>query len=170
MGKPTTSQPIAVAGAIIEQDGKILLVQEYMPHSSEHLLWNQPAGWIDGGENPIDAVIREVKEETGLVFTPEAVVGIYSLYKLHLQQEMGIAPHPIKIIFSGKIIGGELIEKNDEIAATRWFHPDEIYAMDSNTLRDADIKDEVRDYINGRAYPLTMIHHTVTGESYTQLV
>ena len=60
------TQVFGVVGAIIERDSKFLLVKEHHPGHSAHGKWNQPAGWIDVGENPIDAVIREVREETGL--------------------------------------------------------------------------------------------------------
>ena len=70
------TQTFAVVGAIIEKDEKILLVKE--AGTRDKGKWNQPAGWIEVGQNPLVAVVKEVKEETGLDFEPTGLIGIYS--------------------------------------------------------------------------------------------
>src|SRR4030043_154693 len=55
------TQTFGVVGAILERNGKILLVKEAQGRGKGK--WSQPAGWIDVGENPIDAVKRGVEEE-----------------------------------------------------------------------------------------------------------
>jgi 8-oxo-dGTP pyrophosphatase MutT (NUDIX family) len=60
--------------AIIERDGRYLLVEEHTP---DGLMLNNPAGHLDPGESPIEGVIRETLEESGRRFTPEALVGVY---------------------------------------------------------------------------------------------
>jgi len=52
------------AGAIIEMEGKILLLQRTRPPFAH--CWNLPAGYVDVDENPAQAAIREVNEEVGL--------------------------------------------------------------------------------------------------------
>jgi len=154
------TQTFGVTGAIIEREGKILLVRETKKIAEG--LWNHPAGWIDVGENPLDAVKREVKEETGYDFTPTHIVGIYSLYKKHLEEKFSITPHPIKIIFTGKISKNNTGELADDVSETKWFSPEEIYQMDKNTLRDIDIKQMVKDYFTGKRYPLDLLTHIVS--------
>jgi 8-oxo-dGTP pyrophosphatase MutT (NUDIX family) len=51
-----------------------LLVEEETP---EGLRLNNPAGHLDPGESPAEAVVREALEETACVFVPEGVVGVY---------------------------------------------------------------------------------------------
>ena len=68
MAERVFTQVFGVVGAIIEKEGKILLVKEAGTHDKGK--WNQPAGWIDVGEDPIEMVKRELKEETGLDFNP----------------------------------------------------------------------------------------------------
>jgi len=156
------TQTHGIAGAIIEKDGKILLVQENNSNHPDHGKWNQPAGWIDPGENPVKAGEREVKEETGLDFKATNLIGVYSLSKEYMDKSpKEKTHHPIKLIFSGEITGGELMKPNDEISDLKWFTPEEIYAMESDILRDTDIKQEVKDYLAGRIYPLEVVHHTV---------
>lgn len=153
------TQCFVAVGSIIEQNGKILLVQENMPTHPDHMKWNQPAGWLDIGENPIDAAIRETKEETGLDFKPTGLLGIYSLVRNDMTSERG-TPHAIKIIFRGEITSEEIDFDKEEINDARWFTPEEIYSMDSSTLRDADIKQEIKDYLEGKSISLEHIAHT----------
>ena len=53
------------AYAVIIRDGQILL-SKIAPHISADGLWTLPGGGLDHGEDPRDAVVREVHEETGL--------------------------------------------------------------------------------------------------------
>jgi 8-oxo-dGTP pyrophosphatase MutT (NUDIX family) len=157
------TQTFGVVGAIIEQNGKFLLVRENHPGYFNHGKWNQPAGWIVVSEHPIDAVVREVREETGLQFTPTHLLGVYSLVKRNEgcpdnPQEIH---HPLKLIFVGTHTGTSEKFSNDEISETKWFSPEEIYAMDKTMLRDIDIKKEVQDFIARVRYPLEIITHTL---------
>ncbi|MBI4050623.1 MAG: dihydrofolate reductase [Candidatus Doudnabacteria bacterium] len=153
------TQTFGVVGAIIEKEGRILLVKEAdkWPDPGK---FSHPAGWIDVGENPIEACAREVAEETGFEFKPTAILGIYSLVQKNLYDARLGRPHSIKIIFLGEI-GKEQKELHGETASVHWFTAEEIYAMDGNTLRDVDIKQMVKDYLAGKRYPLDILTHTV---------
>ena len=149
------TQTFGVVGAIIEKDGKFLLVKEKKAVAKDK--WNIPAGWIDVGENPQEAAVREAKEETGFDFQPTNILGIYSLSK-----ETGVEAghHPIRIIFIGTINDKQGEYWTDEIAETKWFTPEEIENMDLNTLRDLDIITMVKDYLAGKKFPLNVLTHT----------
>ena len=161
MIKRVFSQTFGVVGAIIEKDGKFLLVKEAKAAKMDKGKWNQPAGWIEVGESPIEAIKHEVEEETGFDFTPTNVLGILSLVRKDIASSRGI-PHAIKIIFLGEI--KETSQKHDqgEISEIRWFTPMEIEKMDLKTLRDLDIKKAVKDYLAGKKYPLDIITHTIS--------
>ncbi len=64
---------IGAFAVILDRRGKVLLC-----HRRDYDLWNLPGGGVESGENPWDAVIREVKEETGLNVTIERLQGIYN--------------------------------------------------------------------------------------------
>ena len=127
-----------VAGALIENDRKILLVLESKgPDAGK---WNHPAGLLEIGEHPVSGVQREVEEETGFAFSPSAVLGLYSFVRPK-QESSGVpVRHPLKIIFLGTLSVNPVRKLADDISEIQWFSPEEIYAMDSATLRDEDIK------------------------------
>ena len=144
----------------MERDGKVLLIKE--SGTADKGKWNQPAGWIDVGEDPLAAVKREVEEETGFEFTPTAFLGAYSLVRKDLEKKLGGIPHAIKLIFTGRISEQPTLQADGEAEEIKWFSPQEIEAMGPGELRDLDIKKEVKDYFAGKRYPLDLIRHTIS--------
>ena len=67
-------KPSVTVAAVVERDGRYLLVEEHTP---EGLRLNQPAGHLDPGETPQQAVVRECLEETACLFVPQALLGVY---------------------------------------------------------------------------------------------
>jgi 8-oxo-dGTP pyrophosphatase MutT (NUDIX family) len=67
-------RPSVTVAAIVERDGRYLLVEEHTP---EGLRLNNPAGHLEPGESPLQAVVREALEETTCRFVPDALVGVY---------------------------------------------------------------------------------------------
>ena len=119
--------------------------------------WDFPKGHVEESETEEQTLRREVKEETGFDFTPENILGVYSLTGL----EGGIVLHAVKIIFLGDISKEQGKFFENEISETKWFSPEEIEAMDGKTLRDLDIKIMVKDYFAGKKYPLELLTHTI---------
>ena len=62
----------AFAIIVNEQDEVLLCLR------NDYDLWNLPGGGVESGESPWDCVIREVKEETGLIVEVEKLLGVYS--------------------------------------------------------------------------------------------
>ncbi len=67
-------RPDVTVAAVVERDGRFLLVEEIV--RGQRVL-NQPAGHLDAGENLLDAVVRETREETGWLVRPTALVAVY---------------------------------------------------------------------------------------------
>lgn len=159
MTKRVLSQCFPTVNAVIEKDGKFLLVQEGIEKGKDANTWNLPGGWIDiENDDPIKAIIREVREETGLKFLPQNVIGIFSLERQDLKENKNSIPHPIRIIISGQSSGKVNPEMKDEISDARWFSLDELKNID---LRDKDIPEVINCYLNDEKYPLNIIHHKV---------
>ncbi len=66
--------PHLTVAAVAADAGRYLVVREYIQDEEKI---NNPAGHIEDGESPIDAVIREVREETGYLFEPQSLGGVY---------------------------------------------------------------------------------------------
>lgn len=118
---------IIVAGGVIEQEGKYLLIQE--AKEDVRGKWNIPAGKQDPGETISEAAKREIREECGFSVELNGVCQIGSW--------RSAINTVIAIIFSTKIVGREINFNPDEIMDAKWFTYDEILAMKSE-LRSAD--------------------------------
>lgn len=68
-----------IVGCFIEYDGKFLLLHRHV-HKANGDKWGLPAGKMDAGENIMQAVLREVQEETGLTLPETSVEHFDSLY------------------------------------------------------------------------------------------
>jgi 8-oxo-dGTP pyrophosphatase MutT (NUDIX family) len=66
--------PEVTVAAIVEQDGRFLMVEERI---AGQLVLNQPAGHLEDRESLIEAAVRETREETAWRFHPGAFVGVY---------------------------------------------------------------------------------------------
>lgn len=95
------------ADALIEKDGKYLMIQEGKEHVKGS--WNIPGGGVEHGENPIEAVKREVYEETGLKVTEvEGLIGVMNSRSVR-------DGHPVLVhVFSCKVEEGEPQPEFDE--------------------------------------------------------
>ncbi len=151
------TQPFVVVASLLEKDKKILLVKQVMGQAAG--LWDLPAGWVDLGENPIQAAKRETEEETGLEFTPTALVGIQSYVK-RSQVQPNTVIQPVIFLFRGTWTG-DISYDGGEVSEHGWFSESEIEVMDEYTLRSANIKQAVHEYFAGIHYPLQIITHLV---------
>jgi ADP-ribose pyrophosphatase YjhB (NUDIX family) len=140
-------KPHVVVAAVIEEDGKFLLVEE---ETNEGLRFNQPAGHLEDGESLLDAVRREVFEETAHHFEPQALLGIYRWRHPRGHTYMRFA-------FTGTVTGFDPTARLDEgILRAVWMTPREIAAQAARH-RSPLLAKCLDDYLAGREYPLDML-------------
>jgi 8-oxo-dGTP diphosphatase len=108
--------PKVAAAVLIEQDGRVLLVRR--ANEPYQGLWTLPAGFIDGGEDPALAAVRECLEETGLSVRVTRVLDVIA----GREHERGA---DFIIVYGAEIISGELIPADDADAA-EWFPRDQL--------------------------------------------
>ena len=105
----TLLRTIANVAAI--REGKVLLVQGSRGLTKD--LWHFPGGFVSIGEEPADAVDRELREELGAKLSPLLLVGTYQF-----QSPLGY--HIRGSFFVAHLLQGTLTPNPDEVAAIMW--------------------------------------------------
>ena len=114
---------IVAVGGIVEDEGNILLVK------TQHGGWVFPGGQVEAGENLMDALSREIKEESGIDAVVSHLIGVYSntgMYKWH----DGLTDIPTKVMldYVCKPVGGQLCT-SEETSDSRWVAKEKVLDM-----------------------------------------
>jgi 8-oxo-dGTP pyrophosphatase MutT (NUDIX family) len=146
----TPWKPATTVAAVIERDGRFLLVEE---QTRDGLRINQPAGHLDPGESLLDACVRETLEETAHHFTPTQLLGVY----LWRSGPAAAAPSYLRFAFTGAL--GELVAGralDEGIVRTLWLTPEEL-AHRADVHRSPLVMRCVDDYLRGQRYPIDLL-------------
>ncbi len=145
---PSVWTPHMTVAAVVERGGRFLVVEEF---ADGERVFNQPAGHLEPGEPLLDAVVREVREETGTRFLPEAVVGIYRWVNPANRETH------VRIAFHGHVEEDEDAPELDEpIIARHWLSYEELRA-NRERLRSPLVLGCIDDYRTGVRYPLELL-------------
>lgn len=115
---------VATLGFVENDKEEILIVKERRSGQ-----WVFPGGQVEVGENLMDGLIREVKEESGIDVEVSHLTGIYSntgTYEGH--SGVKIVPTKVMFDFVCKPIGGELAT-SDETSDSRWVRKEKVLDM-----------------------------------------
>lgn len=141
-------KPNVTVAAIIERDGKFLLVEE---QTSQGIRFNQPAGHLEKDESLLSAVVRETLEESAYHFQPQHLLGIYRWHAPESDTTY------LRFAFTGEIVGHEPTRTLDTgILQAAWFTPDQIRANQASH-RSPLILHCIEDYLSGKRYPLDIL-------------
>lgn len=143
-------RPHVVAAAVVEQDGRFLLVEE---ETDDGVRLNQPAGHWEENETLVQAVVREALEETRYHFRPTALLGVYRW--AHPRKPITY----LRFAFVGDIIGEQTDAELDEgILRPVWMSVEEIRAS-RERHRSPLLLRCVEDYLAGQRHSLALLHH-----------
>lgn len=139
-----------IGGAIIERDGKYLMVQEAENHVDNCKgKWGAPGGHVDPGETIIEGAIREVKEETGCDV---------ELTKICQIGTMGDpASTFLVVVFAAKIVNDVENFTSPEISTTRWFTYEELCTMQPELRSPELVLGSIDNLRTGITAPLDLI-------------
>jgi len=108
--------PLVGVGAIIIEDGRVLLVKRGHPPLAGE--WSIPGGVLEVGETLREAAIREAREETCLTVEPADLLGVYD--RVSRDDDGGTVYHYVLIDFLCRRVGGEA-RAADDADEVRWF-------------------------------------------------
>jgi 8-oxo-dGTP diphosphatase len=110
--------PILAVSAAIIRDGKVLIVRRARPPAAG--LYTLPGGGVEVGETLVDAVAREVREETALVIEPVALAG----YREAIARDGDgrVERHFVILPFAARWIAGESV-LSEELSEAMWLDP-----------------------------------------------
>ncbi len=117
-------KPMAAVKALVEDDGRYLLIQQDI---GSRKVWTLPGGRVDFGEEPREALLRELREEVSIAPDIGEVAGMYTFF---IDDERQV----VLTVFEASYTGGEIdIDSNpaeDVIEDYRWVSPDEIFQLE----------------------------------------
>lgn len=111
----------SVTAATRDFEGRLLLI-----HKIDNDLWALPGGAMDLGESVLEAVVREVEEETGVRVEVTGLVGIYTDPGHVMAYDDGEVRQEFSVCFHARPISGEPREDGTETKAARWVEPAEV--------------------------------------------
>ena len=153
--KPSVTVAV-IACRIIDGSPRYLMVEE---HTAEGLRLNNPAGHLDPGESPLQAVVRECLEETACAFVPQALLGVYLSHFVRPAR----GEHPaedvtyLRFAYLGSVAEPEPGRALDTgIVRTLWLTADELRATEVRH-RSPLILRCLDDLLAGVTYPLDVV-------------
>jgi len=108
---------------VVDDDRRLLLARRAA--EVEHGKWDIPGGFVEENEHPLDAAIRELREETGLEIEPTRFFGVW-------MDRYGDGPDAratVNLYWLARAVGGEP-EAADDVSELGWFAPDELPPRD----------------------------------------
>jgi 8-oxo-dGTP pyrophosphatase MutT (NUDIX family) len=110
----------SVTACIFDQAGRMLLLWH-----ADGGWWATPGGALEPGESPAEAVVRECREETGLLVRPVEILGVFGGGAYEMVYDNGDRVQYVMTAFRCEVVGGELEPDGSEVTAARYVGVDE---------------------------------------------
>ncbi len=124
LGHDLLMQP-AVTGLVFDDAGRVLLQKH-----GDTLRWVAPGGSVEPDEQPVDALLRELWEETGLLVEVVSLLGVFGGPTFRVQYRNGDVCAYMMAAFECRVRSGALRLDGDESLELRYVARDEIDALD----------------------------------------
>ncbi|MFI9636619.1 NUDIX hydrolase [Nocardia sp. NPDC051929] len=118
------SVKVAVSAFVRDSQGRILMI-----HRTDNDHYSIPGGGLEAGETVTQALVREVKEETGIDVQVTDLIGIFSNPEHVIAYDDGEVRQEFSICFRADPIGGEL-RTSSESKEVRWVAPSDVSSLD----------------------------------------
>lgn len=114
------ANPAPTASAVVvDREGRVLLCRRAIEPDKGK--WDHPGGFVEEGEHPLDALRRELAEETGLEIEPGEFLGVW----MDVYDVPDRAVSTLNLFWAAEIRSGTP-SPADDVAELRWFSPGEI--------------------------------------------
>ncbi|SFG43757.1 Hydrolase of X-linked nucleoside diphosphate N terminal [Halopelagius inordinatus] len=133
------SAKVGAVGAVFDDEGNVLTMER-----AESGQWALPGGYVDPNESAEEAVVREIREETGLDVEPVELVDVYSL----APGEEGNPHSIVNVVYRCRVRGGELRLSHEgtdlthrdpkRLPAEAWHEQNRRYALDAAPSAGSD--------------------------------
>ena len=148
INQSTIWKPHVTVATVVEIKGHFLTVEEMIAKQPQ---LNQPAGHLEDNESLVEATVRECMEETGWLFKPEYLIGIYRWKNPDTREAF------LRFAFGGKLQEFYPERPLDKgILTACWMTHDEL-VQQSHRLRSPLVIQSVDDYLAGKHYPLSLL-------------
>jgi len=121
LGREYPERPIVGAGALMIENGKLLLIKRGAKPGQGR--WSIPGGIVELGERVQDTIVREVKEECGLDIEVEGLMDVFD--SITRDKKGRIQYQFVVVNFLAKIRGG-ILKNADDVLEARWVQLNEV--------------------------------------------
>ncbi|MET8976176.1 NUDIX hydrolase [Streptomyces sp. NPDC004539] len=123
------------AYAVVVENDRILLARFRNPDGTG--VWVMPGGGVEHGEDPYDAVIRELREETGYEVEVTALLGVHSR-RISVPRDGLRGPadhHGMAVVYEAKVVGGDLRpEENGSTDLAAWHDLADLSSVETGSM------------------------------------
>jgi 8-oxo-dGTP diphosphatase len=126
------------AYAVCIADGRVLLVRHVPPAGD--ITWTLPGGQVEHAEDPLDAVVREIAEETGCEAVVDRLLGVDSRVIPAAEARSGTEHQNVGVFYQARITGGvPRPEPNGETAGSVWTPIPQVAGLCRSSLVDVGL-------------------------------
>lgn len=142
--------PRVTVAVVAARANRYLMVEERIDGA---LKINQPAGHLERGESLVEAAQRECLEETGWIFQPQSLVGVFQL-----EPESRTAPAFVRFAFAGSLERQlHSTPPDSQIVRLRWMTWEDIHAA-REVMRSPLVMATIERHRAGDQFPLEFLH------------